>query len=138
MTRIDFYILQQADPLPFLCRLVEKAYRLGHHCHIQCSDQPLAAALDAALWQFKPASFIPHQLQDAAESPHSPITIGSNAALAHHDLLINLDSERNPHFHHYQRLAEIIPQQANLIAAGRDRFRYYRDHQYPLESHQIS
>ena len=54
-----------------------------------------------------------------------------------HDVLINLAPEVPNFFSRFARLAEPLDQEPGIREAGRERYRFYRDRGYPLESHQI-
>ncbi len=69
----------------------------------------------------------------------SPILIGhSHTPPAYFDVLINLARETPLFFSRFERLAEIVDEQANNRAAARARYRFYRDRGYPLQHHHIT
>lgn len=139
MTRIDFYVLRQADVSAqehFACRLVEKAWRLGHRIQVHTASAQAAERLDELLWAWKPESFIPHARLPAPDSV--PVHIGHGGeAGGHHDLLVNLDSQVPAFFSRFTRLAEIVTQEPAQVALSRERFRFYRERGYPLETHNL-
>ena len=55
----------------------------------------------------------------------------------HNEVLINLSAEVPLIFSHFERVAEIIPEGEENRNSGRERFRFYRDRGYPLQSHNI-
>jgi DNA polymerase-3 subunit chi len=58
-------------------------------------------------------------------------------ASEHWDLMINLADHVPEYFSRYERVAELVdghPQRRDL---GRDRYRFYRDRGYKLNTHQM-
>ncbi|WP_444924383.1 DNA polymerase III subunit chi [Microbulbifer sp. DLAB2-AF] len=140
MTRIDFYILssdqpQQADI--FACRLAEKAYRNGLRVLLAVDNQERAEQLNQLLWTFREDSFLPHANQENGEQAAIEINCGEDPQ-AHHGLLINLCSKVPNWFSRFERLAEIVVQEANALQRSRSRFGHFRDRGYPLQSHKIN
>lgn len=143
MTRVDFYILSDGsgDGLHrFACRLVEKAWKRGMQCHINAASPEQADRLDDLLWTFRDVSFIPHGRTggDSAGSERLAAVIGSGEdPQGKPDVLINLSAEVPSFFSRFERVAELVDNDSERRTAGRQRFRYYRDRGYPLESHNI-
>ena len=146
MTRVDFYILPQ-DSIEqrhlFACRLTEKARKLGHRVYIHSDDNAQAKALDELLWSWRASSFIPHRLeQDSSDDSHCDVLIGygdgNGEAAAYSDLLINLSTQVPAFFGRFQRVSEIVVQQAAITSATRENFRFYRDRGYPMNTHQLA
>lgn len=139
MTTVDFYILPSPLPaarLDFVCKLGEKAWRLGHRVYVQCEDRAQRDDLDARLWRFKGESFVPHGL--AEEDSDAPIALGiAETAAGHDDLLINL-SLRVPAFaSQFARIAEVVVEDPAIRQAARESFRFYREQGYPLQDHRL-
>ncbi|HEB57446.1 MAG TPA: DNA polymerase III subunit chi [Gammaproteobacteria bacterium] len=146
MTRIDFYLLNshQADASErTACRLTEKAYTLRHAIYIHTHSQQQATQLDKLLWTFRDGSFIPHHLHGEDESHNSPVVIGhqtrANEELAtQHQLLINLAQTVPPFFSRFERVAEIVGVDEQQREAARERFRFYRQRGYELQTHELA
>ncbi|HDZ55969.1 MAG TPA: DNA polymerase III subunit chi [Pseudomonas xinjiangensis] len=139
MTRVDFYLLtsdQLNTRLDYACRLAHKAWAKGHRVYLHCSDAGQAEDLDRLLWSFKADSFLPHALH--ADRPEEAVVCGAGIDPApHHDLLINLANETPTFFSRFSRLAEIVVEDDIVRVPARERFRFYRERGYPLNSHQI-
>lgn len=143
MTRVDFYILQQNGRearMRFACRLVAKARKHGNQLFIAVQNEAEAKELDDLLWHHAPESFLPHTIfspgNDAAIS--APTVIGhSDDCGDHHDILINLREDIPDFFSRFQRLAEIVVQDAEVLDSARANWKYYRDRGYPLQRHAI-
>ncbi|MCW9088082.1 MAG: DNA polymerase III subunit chi [Gammaproteobacteria bacterium] len=141
MTQVDFYILD--DPAAdarqrFACRLAEKAWQQGHQVYIHTGDPVLSARLDDLLWTFRQGSFVPHGLDDDPASDEVAIHIGHGEEPRHHDeVLINLGQDLPLFFSRFRRVAEVVDSNEENRRAGRERFRFYRDRGYALQSHSI-
>lgn len=143
MTRIDFYIRKEstlADRQAFACRLLQKASALGHKTYIHCASAEDAHAMDKLLWSFQDTSFIPHKISHTGGADCA-IEIGHsndiNACGEHHDLLINLSFDIPAFFTRFERLAEIVVQEPQVLEATRNNYRYYAHKNYPLHNHDM-
>ncbi len=142
MTRVDFYILDGAitgDGQRTACRIAEKAYRLGQKIFLHTNSAHSAAALDEFLWTFRDGSFVPHALLGSEAATDSPVVIGQGQEPdpSHRDVLINLGDEVPLFFSRFERVAEIVAGDEATRARARERFRFYRDRGYPLNTHEL-
>lgn len=142
MTRVDFYILPAQDHQArqdFACRLIEKAFRMGHRIYIHTNDETQSQALDDLLWSFRPSSFIPHALLRSAESEERPpIEIGhGEEPHDHHDVLINLSHQVPQFFSRFERVTEVVVQDQQVLNATRQNYKFYKDRGYPLQRHDM-
>ncbi|MCG6969019.1 MAG: DNA polymerase III subunit chi [Gammaproteobacteria bacterium] len=141
MTQIDFYILSDTSPNAgalFACKLVEKAYHLKHTIYVNTHNQPQAEHLDELLWTFNQGSFLPHTLNVQQESCAEPIVIGNtDQSTTFHDVLINLDQQVPAFFSQFERVAEIVSGDDAARNQGRQRYKFYRDRGYALNTHNI-
>lgn len=143
MTRIDFYIVDDNSPngrQRFACRLAEKAYSQGHRVYIHTGDAAESEAIDQLLWTFRAGSFVPHTcLDDANKDDDSPVHIGHREEPhIHDDVLINLAEQVPLFFSRFHRVAEVISGDEAQRKQGRERYRFYRERGYPLETHTIA
>lgn len=143
LSRIDFYVI--SDNLPkarhlFVCRLAEKVFRLGHQVFVRASTQDEAITLDNLMWSFRAGSFLPHAILHTADIPEqAPLLIGYPEGPEHiADLLINLAPNILPSFRQFERIAEVVDQDAAVKEAGRQRYRFYREKDFVVETHNIS
>ena len=142
MTRVDFYVSNQpgqAARLTLACRIAEKAYQQKHQIYLHAGSAEQAQAIDAQLWTFRAGSFIPHALVGDEMADQCPILIGyEHTPDSHTDVLINLDQQVPSFFSRFERVAELINQDEETRQQGRDRFRFYRDRGYALETHNLN
>ncbi|NJM33266.1 MAG: DNA polymerase III subunit chi [Limnobacter sp.] len=134
MTRIDFH-LHVEDALLYTCRLVRKAYGSGLKPVVFCKDDTVLAQLDQLLWSFSEDDFLPHAKTGTAAVQQSPIVLTHQAEdIVHYDLLINLDSECAPFFARFDRLIEIVGTTEPAKQQARERYKFYKDRGYPLQT----
>ena len=139
MTRVGFYVVQEAGPgqrLNVAARLVDKAFAQGHRVYINAVDKPQAQALNELLWSFRPASFLPHDLNGGDHAEQIAIGWGQDPG-QHSDLLINLQLEIPPFFSRFGRVAEVVTQDEASLAALRKSWVFYKDRGYQLEKHDL-
>ena len=144
MTRVDFYVLPGADPdarLEFVCRLAEKAQEQGQTVFVHGDDEALLAALDEALWSFRPSAFVPHRLIPADEVPSAvdgdPVQLSVGEPAPDRRVLINLGESVPPFFSRFERALEVVDQTEVVRDAGRERYRFYQHRGYPLKHHRL-
>lgn len=138
MTRVDFHF-NVPDKLGYGCRLVRKVRQAGHRAVIYCADGQQLARLDQALWTFAPLSFVAHVPADDRLAARTPVLLTDRCCdLPHHEVLINLGSEPPEFFSRFERLVEVVATDEDDRAAGRTRFRFYKDRGYPLSTHEAS
>ena len=141
MTRIDFYILAERardNRYSLACRLADKAYQQGHRVLIHTASEEEARHMDRLLWTFRQGSFVPHGRIGDADTQNTPVLITAAAdAPEEHDLLINLHPDVPTFFGRFERLIEPVDRDEAARNASRQRFRFYRDRGYPLQSHDI-
>lgn len=140
MTRVDFYVVKTEGAearLNVAARLTEKALWRGHRIFINCESHQQLETLDAYLWNFKAASFIPHQV--AAKDSAEQVVLGFEQKPSdHNDVLINLALSPPSYFARFQRVAEVVTQDEASLEALRSAWRHYRDRGYPLQKHELA
>ena len=141
MPRVDFYVLpdQRANGRALLaCRLVDKAYGLGHTVYLLAASEAQAAALDDLLWTFRQDSFIPHERYPLASEESSPVLVGMvSPADANAQILINFTDKLPEGFERYERVVELVDQNPEVLAKSRERFRQYRERGCAPETHKL-
>jgi len=138
MTSIDFYT-HVADRLEVAARLVAKAFVAHGHVRVLTPDPATTDALDRALWLKPPTAFLPHCRVDGRLAAETPIWVDH---VAEHPgpagVLINLQSSPPSFFSRFERLAEIVGLDDADVAAGRERYRFYRERGYELRTHSLT
>lgn len=137
MTRIDFYT-KVDDKLRFAGKLCAKALAQKMQVNVYAPDRTLATRFDRLLWSDQAIGFIPHCRADDPLAPETPILIHEREGdLLHDQLLINLDNVWPPFFSRFERVIEIVSTDQDDAAAARERFRFYRDRGYAMQTHDM-
>ncbi len=141
MTRIDFHVLPangKIDADRWACKLAAKAWRQGHRVYLLAASETHALRLDDLLWTFRDTSFLPHALI-AERSEDIRVLVGSGEeAPEEHEVMISLAHPVPSFFSRFERVLEVVPAQEGPRTLARERFRFYKERGYPLESHDIA
>jgi DNA polymerase-3 subunit chi len=142
MTRVSFYILKSNEleqRQAFACRLVEKIYHQGQQIYIHTDSAESCEAMNQALWAVRPDSFSPHDSMTAEDTDISPVLIGYGEQLPPRlmDVMINLSAEQPMFFSQFERVCEIVDDDAAIKQAGRQRFQFYKHRGYQLDTFHI-
>lgn len=138
MTTIDFYT-HVDDPLAVAARLVGKAYAQHGSVRVLTRDAQTTETLDRRLWLEPATGFLPHCRLSSPVAGETPILI--DHALEHDGpsaVLINLGASPPPFFGRFERLAEVVGTGEDDVAAGRARFKFYRERGYELRAHNLA
>jgi DNA polymerase-3 subunit chi len=138
MTTIDFYTHVE-DRLAIAARIVAKAAAAHGSARVLTCDATMTDALDKLLWMLPATGFLPHCRMDSPLASETPVWIDHRLE---HDgpasVLINLHDAPPPFFSRFERLAEVVAADERNIAAGRARFRFYRERGYEMRQHDWS
>ena len=134
-----------ADPSPtaqltVACRIVEKAWKAGSTVLIQHDDAAELNRLDEMLWTLgNEQNFIPHEIaSDAPSLTTTPVVLNTGSGpTAAVDVLINLTPQLPSQAELATRIIEIIDADPVRRAAGRERFKAYRERGFSLEKHDL-
>jgi DNA polymerase-3 subunit chi len=145
VTHVDFYILggeSEDVRLKFACKVADQAMQQSRHVFVNATSDTEARQLDELLWTFIQGSFIPHRVVrdgDADVAPREPVLIGLRRAPPSDrwDLMINLAADVPDYFSRYERVAELVDGNATRREQSRERYRFYRDRGYSLNTHQV-
>jgi DNA polymerase-3 subunit chi len=137
MTTIDFYT-HVDDALDVAAKIIAKALAQHGRVRVLTPDRATTDALDRRLWIQPATGFVPHCRLSSACAAETPVIIDD---LLEHDgpaaVLVNLHPEPPPFFSRFERLAEIVGREETAAAAGRARFRFYRERGYELRAHNL-
>lgn len=156
MTRVDFYVLSATESaqttddsarLDMVCKLAEKAFRQSRKVFIHTDNAELANKVDAALWDFRSDSFVPHctisrdeQSTDntITHAVREPVAIGYGTEPdLERSVLINLAETVPPFFSRFERTLEVVSEAPGVREGARERYRYYQHRGYPLNHHKL-
>ncbi len=138
MPKVDFYLLENRENTSVfltVCRLCEKAYDQQKTVYIQTASKQDAELLDKLLWTYNDITFLPHGIAPAK----TPIIIAHFDSLPseNYDILVNLTQNTLAFFNQFQRVIEVVSGEETQRQAARLRYRFYRDNQCELQSHQL-
>ena len=132
MTKVDFYT-GSTDKLRTACQLSHKAMQNGLRVLLHTPDESVTNALDKLLWHYPATAFIPHCLGHETAALEMPVVIEHKAeTFPHSELLISLHIACLPFFSRFERVIEIVSQDADDARLGRERFGFYRDRGYAM------
>jgi len=141
VTRVDFHILPadgKVERERWACRLAAKAWRQGHRVYIQTGSPAETRHMDELLWTFRDISFLPHAIVGDTEATGVSVVVGhEDAPPDEHEVLVNLAHPVPLFFSRFERVLEIVGAGDEAKASARERFRFYKERGYPLESHNI-
>ena len=129
MTQVDFHIGVD-DPLHYACRLLRKAFRQGARV-VVTAPPPVLESLDRALWVFEERDFVPHLRLSAARpvpalAARTPLwLLDGPLPTGAPDVLVNLDADAPDPAQALARIIEIVADDPEQMARGRDRWRQY-------------
>jgi DNA polymerase III subunit chi len=142
MPEISFYLLPTSsgqDRDLYVCKLIEKAYRHGDYPFVLTGSPEHSQKIDDLLWTFRPGSFIPHQTY-TGELPEFKQVILIGAAQppdSRGNIIINLSPECPVAFLTAQRILEVIENNEEAKASGRNRYRHYQQAGLEIVTHNI-
>jgi DNA polymerase III subunit chi len=127
VTDIGFYHLTRSPLERALPRLLEKVYASGAHAVLRAGSTERVEALNALLWNYDAASFLPHgsvRDGDAASQPIWLTTGDENPNDA--TILVLADGATAPSLDGYARCLEMFDgSDEAAVAAARQRWRSY-------------
>lgn len=102
-------------------------------------DPAKLAMLDRLLWTASGTGFTPHCLADNALAGETPILLTSSlTAVPPAPCLLNLGDELPPGIERFDEVVEIISTDDDVRLPGRERFRYYRNSGFAIDSIDIA
>ncbi|HIP94475.1 MAG TPA: DNA polymerase III subunit chi [Leucothrix sp.] len=159
MTNINFYVSNQdglEHRLNIAYKLIGHALKRQLFIHIHTDSEDMSKHIDNWLWTLDKPSFIPHRVisqtidaaDDEAESNlktnKEEIAIKEKITISHNheplgkcDYLINLSVQLPSFFSRFTKLAEVLDNSDEILAAGRKRYVFYRDRGYTLAYHKL-
>lgn len=97
------------------------------------------AHLDRMLWESPATGFLPHCNAAKSIATETPIVLATQLSeVPNHACVLNLSNVVPEGFERFERLIEIISRDDADRLPGRERFRFYREHGYMIESTDMS
>jgi DNA polymerase III subunit chi len=125
MAEVGFYHLTSTPLERALPRLLERALAEGHRVVVMAGSDERVAALDAALWTYGEASFLPHGTARDGNAARQPVFLATgdenpNAAT----MLVLVDGAQSAHIADFKRVCDMFDgNDAQAVEAARARWR---------------
>jgi DNA polymerase-3 subunit chi len=128
-----------ADRIQSAAVWLHQAWRERKQVLVYVPDGDQATRLDRILWSQPPLSFLPHCNSDSPLAGQTPIILADQLDdPQQEDCLLNLSDELPPTFSRFAHLVEIVSTDDSDRLPARERFKFYRDRGYAIESRDIS
>jgi DNA polymerase-3 subunit chi len=128
LAEVGFYHLLSTPLERALPKLLERARAAGHPVVVRCGSAERVAQLDAVLWTYEEASFLPHGSARDGNAAHQPIWLtegeeNSNQAT----MLVLVDGVEAGDMSVFVRCADLFDgKDEAAVAAARERWRWAR------------
>lgn len=134
MTEISFYHLQRLPLDRALPKLLEKVLESGARAVVMAGSPERVEALNAALWTYEQGAFLPHGCAGDGHPEAQPIwltAVDENPNGAR--VLILTDGARSARIGEFERCLDMFDgNDADAVAAARERWRRHKEAGYPL------
>jgi len=137
-TKAGFYHLTRSPLEQALPRLLERARSAGHKVVVMAGSPERVASLDALLWTFDPASWLPHGAAKDGDAALQPILItdaDENPGQA--DMLVLLDGVTSAKIDTFARCAVVFDgNDETALTGARALWAEWKDKGFALAYHQ--
>lgn len=138
MTNIAF-LHGAADRLQAAAQWLQQAWQGRRQVLVYVPDRDTAGRLDRLLWTQPALSFLPHCDINSSLADQTPIILTDRLDTPpQEDCLLNLSNELPPSFSRFEQVVEIVSIDDQDRQPARERFKFYRDRGYAIESRDIS
>lgn len=142
MTKVSF-LHGAADRIQSAAQWLQQAWRQREDAQfsvlVYVPDPEQSARLDRVLWTQPQLSFLPHCRSDSPLAAETPILLTDNLdAPPQEQCLLNLSNELPPTFSRFEELVEIVSTDDADRLPARERFKFYRERGYAIDSRDIS
>lgn len=138
MTRISF-LHGAADRVHAASQWLQQAWGRRESVLVYVPDDEQANRLDRMLWTQPQLAFLPHCRADSPLAAETPILLTDNLDTPPQDrCLLNLSNELPPTFSRFEELIEIVSTADADRLPARERFKFYRERGYAIDSRDIS
>lgn len=131
MTNIQF-IFNVKDKPAILHSLLLKNLQKKKKCLVFCEDQSEIDPLSQNLWNDSGINFLPHAINKMYEN--EMIILSNDRIDWMDDTLINFSSSMIDGFNRYLKLIELVTDDEKNKEKARDRFKFYKDCGYKVNS----
>lgn len=138
MADVSFYVIQtQISQAVLACRICRKSFNTRQlPVLVKFEKQAELEQFDSLLWQFDPSSFVPHDVVQVEDDSTSPILLSLHVPEQFQGLCLNM-GQNAVEPKRFRRVIEIIENNPEARAAGRLRFKAYREQGIEPVTHQV-
>jgi len=134
LTQVFFYH-GASDRIAAACALLTGAYAKKKPMLVYALEAEVASSLDRMLWTQPALSFVPHCRADATLAGETPILLTDRLDdPAQESCLLNLSNDLPPTFSRFEHLVEIVSIDDTDRLPARERFKFYKDRGYEIQS----
>jgi len=127
------------DRLAAAAEWLRGAWQRRQPALVYVPDAAQANRLDHLLWTQPATGFVPHCQAGSSLAGETPILLASTLDdLPSDGCLVNLADELPPGFSRFEELVEIVSTADGDRLPARERFRFYRERGYAIDSRDIS
>lgn len=138
MTHVEF-LHGAPDRILAAAQWLQQAWERRQAVLVYIPDTEAAARLDRILWTQPQLSFLPHCRANAPLAAETPILLTDQLdAPPQESCLLNLSNELPPSFSRFEQVVEVVSTEDDDRLPARERFKFYRERGYPVESRDIS
>lgn len=138
MTRIEF-LHGAADRVQSAAHWLQQAWAQRQAVLVYVPDAEQATRLDRVLWTQPALSFLPHCRVDSPLAAETPILLTDRLDDPPQEArLLNLSNILPPTFARFEQLIEIVSTEDADRLPARERFKFYRERGYAIDSRDIS
>jgi DNA polymerase-3 subunit chi len=125
MSEVGFYHLRTTPLERALPRLLERALADGHRILVMAGSEERVLALDALLWSYSDASFLPHGTERDGNAARQPVFLATADENPNHaTMLVLVDGAASAHAGAFKRVCDLFDgNDADAVAAARERWR---------------
>jgi DNA polymerase III subunit chi len=141
LTRIDFHF-NVPNREHYICRLLRKIYRAEQRAVFYSPELSLVQSIDQGLWAISETDFIPHVHLTDNEIDFSTVVepiilVNNELETPHCDILVSVSNETPSFFSRFERLIEIVSPEINDRTIARQRWRWYKDRGYGIQTFDV-
>lgn len=138
MTRVEF-LHGAADRVQAAANWLREAWERRQPVLVYAPDAATAGRLDRMLWAQPALSFVPHCDAASPLAAETPILLTDRLDTPpREECLLNLSNELPPTFSRFGHLVEVVSVDATDRLPARERFKFYRDRGYAIDSRDVA
>ena len=128
MAEVRFYHLTTTPLERALPQLLEKATEAGFRSFVKLADEAAMDRMNAALWVYDPASFLPHGSRKDGDAAMQPIYLSDDMDNANNANMLAVTDGSQADAGAYERVLDLFDgNEPEAVASARERWKTYKD-----------